>query len=255
MSNNNLAGFPSFGPRVDTKITYNPTQHNFDPAVQIPIGNPASGLYTFTITAEMLPETDPYGLSVKEYDVYVFARVKNVGASSAYVVSAYRMNGAAVNTGPVINSSVGADRYCSFCDLYNAAGGINIGDTIEIVTYSTTAGATVNIEWAAIVIVPVSPCLNMGAVKDLDIAISSASWFNGTANVPTTGRMQLSFHVGSLMAHTTAISSDIDLDVYYFKPTGPSLVPQDPATSIASTTQNQHIQPYYPTRIAYTPIL
>lgn len=63
MSNNNLAGFPSFGPRVDTKIIYpTPNTVTFEAGTYLPATLPTSPNVEIPITAEntILPYCEPY---------------------------------------------------------------------------------------------------------------------------------------------------------------------------------------------------
>lgn len=285
MSNNNLAGFPAFRPRVDSTIIYHPREIVFDPAIELPTSAPATPQLEMTVAASDLPTIAPYDVPfdasdtmAMRYTVYTIASFQNTGAGSATITAQWRSTGTTYNAITAIptTGAVAAGKYKTIT-FSKTLTSWSLGDTFQNKFYASAAG--VNLLKAYVVILPRKIGSGLSAVRliDLDISVSGTSLIGAAActNISNSTNMQVmmphytpSSGQASLMAgisntrniipaHTTPLYSvsgtyaficgvksmaDHSYDYGYW--------------SADSATENlYHLQPFYPTRIAYTPIL
>lgn len=276
MSNNCLAGFPAFGPRVDTSITYHPVEYIPESPIVLPSALPDTAQVQFTINAASLPTWNPvypilHGTDntfSNKYAVYTIMGFHNSGAASAtiypYYKSANPSTFSSAGGGPI-----GAGKYKTICTRYSITA-LALNDVHEFKLY-TGATSTVELLWAYVVVVP-NYLLKMGdttvqnRVIDLEIDISQASWIGATnVQTPSSGWDTFFFLMRDALGNATdsGCTANLRTSAYQGPKTIPSVMRAPNASTNAnvvwasdrSTDDKYHRQPYYPTRVAYTPIL
>lgn len=276
MSNNCLAGFPAFGPRVDTKITYNPVEYIPESPIALPASLPDTAQVQFTVNAASLPTWNPmypilhntdYDFKDK-YAVYTIMGFHNSGAASATIYNYYKSaNPSTFASGG--SGTIGAGRYKTVC-MRSSITALALNDVHEAKLY-TGATSTVELLWAYMVVVPnyvlkIGDATVQNRVADLEIDISQASWI-GAASVqtPASGWHTFMFLMRNAFGggNDSACSANVRTSAYQGSKTILSVMRAPNATTSSDviwgsdqlTDNRRHMQPYYPTRIAYTPIL
>lgn len=267
MSNNCLAGFPAFGPRVDTKIIY-PTPNT----VTLPAGTYLPVDYTnklqvdIPITSEntLLPYCEPYKLPLSPvngpskygtpYKPLLIAQIKNNDAAARTVYWRYAATYAGSDTfGGTI--SVPAGYYA--CIAASAVFAWEYGKTDRLWFYSPSS---TNVELVAVhrLIFPqFLPLLNTAqAVKDIKIDVSTDSLLGGGACYTTTASFLRASTPGLEYLNTEGNISKLagSANATYGFVHYPWGVDSGIAT-VHATNPLYHWQHAYVTRIAYTPIL
>ncbi len=244
MSNNCLAGFPAYGPRVDTSITYHPREIVLDPAFELPTSDPVSGNFQITVGANDLPAfssyvpppiSDPNALFSDCYVTMVVIKVHNSTGASIRINERHATSDTPDWTS-VQYTSVAAGADLTF--VYAVAG----HRYPQMRLWAGAAGLT--LVSAHLVILPRYIGKGLVGVKDLVIDLSEASLTGYTIN-STWGWYQ---KVNDGAKTSTAVSyvaaqADAAMGFGY------------PVISSAFCSGNVSAQPRYPTRVAYTPIL
>lgn len=285
MSNNCLAGFPAFGPRVDTNITYHPKEIVFDPALELPTSAPETPQIQIPVSEGDLPSFSPflipYMAAAGGQDIYVpllICSFYNSGASAATIYMQYNSSGTSyIQAG---TGSIGAGKYKASTSTRTLTSW-NVGSTLQFRCYASAAG--VQLLRAYLVLIPRRIGGGLPAAANLynvEIQTAAASLI-GAASCT-------SMHNSSLMMVNImyrcpnlgggATFSGLSLQPgSYLNKIGAMTIPgtEDPNTryfcgsknmadqggaillwSSDSATENlYHLQPHYITRIAYTPIL
>lgn len=276
MSNNQLAGFPAFGARVDTRITYHPVEYVPDPALVLPSSEPGTAQVQFTVNEASLPTWDPVYPNLAtddftfdtKYVVCTIVGFYNAGASSYTINGKYKSAKPSTFTATAAGS-IGAGKY-KMITIMDTMSSLALNDVHEMKFYTNDTGGDANVKllWAYMVVIPYYLVRTIttpvqSRVADLAIDMSNASWVGAASiQVPTTN--YASYRVVTRNADGSATAFEVAASVVfpaYSSPTSTAYMARRPTTdpspwSNDQTTDNKrHKQPYYPTRIAYTPIL
>lgn len=251
MSNNQLAGFPAFGPRVDTAITHNIKAVILDPEVELPTSAPASPQAQATITENDVPTmkyiwTTP-GLTIPQrHVVAVFAYFRNDGASQATVYVA---------------TKTGASTYSNYRPWYVPAGqyymytrsGVAVSNNVQdIKAYANQAGVKL-LSVHYLYSPDFSSISYPKGINNLAIDLGTASLLSGTNN----DAAQTYYLLGYIGGYTHQQAS-ISRSVYLTNGThglGFMYLYNAEYYNTSATDTKPHPRIFYPTRIAYTPIL
>lgn len=261
MSNNQLAGFPAFGSRVDSTITYHPKTIIFDPILDLPTGGfPGTPQIEFEITIADLPSINgaPYiadGAFGSNYLIYVFVGISNSYGSTNYIyLSSKYINPSTWNDSSFQGIATG---YYGTLLTTACLQSPSIGSTQQYRLYSYYSGA--KLEWAKMVIVPTYLLKQYRGVKDLTIETSVASIIGGTVQSTDDSIYIYGYNGAADFYHLQTAST---LSMQYWNPSslyGVVATTRYPYQSIVFSTSAINNKPHrqfrYPTRIAYTPIL
>ena len=244
MSNNCLAGFPAFGPRVDTKITYHTREIVLDPAFELPTSDPVSGNFQITVGANDLPSFSPYvpppisdpnALFSDCYVTMVVIKVHNSTGASIKINERHATSDTPDWTSLVQSKNVAAGSDVSY--VYAAAG----HQYPQMRLWAAAAGLT--LVSAHLVILPRYIGKGLAGVKDLVIELSEVS-LTGYTVASTWGWSQKVNDGAKTSTAVSYVAAQADAAMGFGYP-----VMSFAWGTIASA------QPRYPTRIAYTPIL
>lgn len=273
MSNNCLAGFPAFGPRVETKITYNPVEYIPESPIALPASLPDTAQVQFTVNAASLPQFSPVFLPPgKEgdnfftlYKVYTILGFYNSNAASKTVTVYYKSANPATFT-YLTGGSIGAGKYKSAL-IDKSITVLAPGDLHEVKCYTSSTTNDVYLLWAYMVIAPHFICKLYGTnyqmcIKDLAVDVSMASWIGaGQVWAPPAGYAgpYLLIRRPDGTGHTFEFTANLKVGAMQ-SPNSEYLL-RLPVLSTSgwgydrATDDKAHVQQRYPTRIAYTPIL
>lgn len=253
MSNNQLAGFPAFGPRVDSEIIYNPRIITFDPAIDVPV-SPDYAYVEITIGSGDLPTfspyTPPHASSVFNdmYNCYLLGVVQNVTATTTSLYGSYLLSGETYSASDSV-SLVGY-KY----GHYYAPGltEVSLGATQKLRFYATAADK-LKIIAAYMMIYPKNICSGLtSGVADLQITLSTGSMIGGAAPA----NEAFSFGSGPCAVTTSTSISMKGAEIYNADTRGFGYVVRPSHNGLSSSNAAPYYNsPVYPTRIAYTPIL
>lgn len=256
MSNNCLAGFPAFGPRVETNITYHPKELLFDPAQDIPTSEPETAQVQFTIEQGDLPTFALYDIPFKvgelfynKYACYLWISVQNPTAGSIGVTCKYKK--ANTPSWTTSGSSIPAGNYG--CDTVVGLTLPALGDVQEVKVYANVAGAKLLKAYMFIMPNYLGSGLMGMSVADVEVDLIATSPIGGLAvtNSVSYWRQKISSN--------TSLSGDANIRVAVgelWSTWGFGIAPSPTDIWYKSATESlRHWCPYYPTRIAYTPIL
>lgn len=276
MSFNNLAGFPAFGPRVDATITYNPVSYIPESPIVLPSSLPATAQVQLTMNTASLPIWSPVEPRIhltdytfaEKYIVYTIMGFYSGAAVSKNITVYYKSANPSTFSSAGVGT-IGAGKYKTICTRYGLTSPA-LDDIQEYKLYTTDTDSLITFLWAYMVVCPYSP-LKMGDVNNqssavnLEVDVSNASWIGAeSVSAPSAGWDAWKFNMRS--ADTTALAiaatSNIRQSAYQCATSGYLLNAPNASSTAAvvwendQTTDNKkHKQPYYPTRIAYTPIL
>lgn len=245
MSNNNLAGFPMLGSRVDSTITYNPRTITYETPLAIPTS--ATPVYPeITVESGDMFTFSPYPVYADNVSQLI-AVVQNTSGGSVSLFSSYQTaNNVYYSTSET--SSIAAGKYAT----YYAPGLSNVSaGTVQRLKMYASAGSSLVLVALYMIILPRNICKDMNAVYDLQIDIATSSLIGGTTKSPmgylfTNGLLQL------------AVSTSISLAAAATKSTegfGRCQIYSHDSTYSNNTADPYYVISHYPTRIAYTPIL
>lgn len=256
MSNNCLAGFPAFGPRVDTNITYYPRITEFDPVVELPTSEPATAQVQFTIAEADLPTFSPYPIpwldsTTLRHKCLVYAYVHN-GSGGTATVYAKRKT---ANT-PAWSSATSVSATNGYWYCY-AGPGINtfaVGDTQEVKLYASAAGVKLIKAFMVVVHVLVGTGLPT-KLANLEIDFATDSLFGGTGLVY--GTTQCYTLHNPIFDGKTSTAVAINQALWPLHSINGILTVGSvgPTWQVSTTDVMKHESVVRPTRIAYTPIL
>ena len=272
MSNNQLAGFPAFGPRVDTSITYNPVSYIPESPIELPTSEPAVAQVQLTVNAASLPTFSPCYPSLltsevafkDRYKVFTVAYFQNLSASSVNIIAKFKSSETPTFTSITGESSLGATYY----DAVTFVGSVTelqLNTIHEVKFY--TSYEDVYLIWAYMVVVPdqLIHCGATAGLKDLLVTVSNASWVGSAVVSTATANFGWGLNLRGGGGGATVypnVNGNVSSPAfsgntsYAWLLTAPSLNTTRTTLWKQSTTANtNHFQPYYPTRIAYTPIL
>jgi len=262
---------------VDTKITYNPVEYIPESPIALPASLPDTAQVQFTVNAASLPTWNPmypilhntdYDFKNK-YAVYTIMGFHNSGTASATIYNYYKY----ANPSTFANGgsgTIGAGRYKTVC-MRSSIIELALNDVHEAKLY-TEPNSTVELLWAYMVVVPnyvlkIGDATVQNRVADLEIDISQASWI-GAASVqtPTSGWHTFMFLMRNAYGYgivSESSATNVRTSAYQGSKSVLSVMCAPSATTSPGviwssdllTDNRSHRQPYYPTRVAYTPIL
>ena len=255
MSNNNLAGFPMLGPRVDTAITYHPLIVTLETPIELPVTEPETAQVQYTVATAELPTASPYPLpaAVGEalgltYQYFIYAYVQNASGATRTVYAKSKT----ANT-PTWSSASSASVTNAYFASFMTRGltTVAIGDTQEIKLYASGAGVSLIKYMVCAYPNYLGTALIGKPLLDVAVDLSTASVFS--AGITSTGDYRYQTVSWAALSGTTSMSlaSWLPNTVYGI---GYLAAPSNAWITTASDNL-RHYQPAYPTRIAYTPIL
>ena len=280
---NQLAGFPAFGNRIDTNIVYHPKAYLPETPVAIPNSEPTNGAgqVQFTFATGDLPTTEPVLLpyasgapNIEKYVVYTIMGFYNNSGSSATISLKHKANSTTYSGSG--SMAVANARY-NTAIISLTLDSWNIGDTHEVKIWCNQA-AGVELRWAYMVIAPLRLCSGLPglSVANLEIDISGASWIGAAAvqNVANYANWQIAL-MGTAATYGNYVSISPPNDYaratvwriplstgqsqYQYLMGCKTLAAQGASSPLAggdaATETKKHGQPFYPTRVAFTPIL
>jgi hypothetical protein len=245
MSNNQLAGFPAFGSRVDTSVIYYPSEQTY--SYQLTEGAPPNNdaHISYTIQESDYPAV-PRLVSVQ---LNMFAQIKCISASGN-VFYRSRTNGGAYSSWSTA-TALTQNQYCTFKfngSIYAVENAANNTLDYQFCT-SSSSGAVLNLVWAGFVLFP----YRFVMPNTLDRTIlgeSTATLFNNKTRSISTSPSLYSYEYDSGSPTFRSIAPSSSLVISH------RLIQVTTATSILKSTDESLIDfPGYITRIAYTPIL
>jgi hypothetical protein len=257
MSNNQLAGFPAYGARVDSIVVYNPAQTTLETPVELPTSEPATAQVQITTAVGQLPTFSPYLVpwdsavfNSEYYTSVLIAIVKNNTASTRTIYRRYKIDNTPTWAIAAPFTAL-AGRYVGI-----SVPGLStwsIGDAQELMLYANNAGC--NLLAYGLLIIPnaVGKGLPAAGVAELVVETDTASLFAGWG---TTTASALYATLQSANGSTIISGGTVKTERLALAPDSSSgiLTTIMTAQSAQATSLTYH-SPVYPTRIAYTPIL
>lgn len=166
-------------------------------------------------------------------------------------------------------AAIGAGKYKTICTRYGLTSPA-LDDIQEYKLYTTDTDSLITFLWAYMVVCPyavlrMGDTNNQSAVVNLEVDMSNSSWIGAeSVSAPSAGWEAWKFNVRNVSgrAQGLAATANIRQSAYQCSTAGYLLNAPNASSTTAvvwesdQTTDNKkHKQPYYPTRIAYTPIL
>ena len=285
---NQLAGFPAFGNRIDSPIVYNPRIVTYDPAIALPTSEPADNAAQMQITIAVgdLPVHQiPFASDASvggSHNIWTILGFKNTGAGAANI--SVKAKTASAPTFYILSSTgntIGAGKYKT-CFYSMVQSGWGIGSVHEAKIWSSAEG--VEFRWAAMIITPrrLGSGLLGAALLNLEIAFSNASiigassctnihsssvvaprMFIRRSQVGTTSGGGFEYDTFGYLAFLSLpcypMPTDNDKYDYEFLVGTKTLADHGGVSANwavdTSSESKYHLQPVYPTRVAFTPIL
>lgn len=258
MSNNQLAGFPAFGPRVDTTITYNPRIVTLETPTDLPTTEPATAQVQFVLAGTDLPACSPYPIPwadsvaiTSRYMCHMFAYVKNESGGTATIYAKYKT----ANT-PTWSTAVSVSATNNY---YYSIGSVGlttwaIGDTQEIKLYASAAGVKL-IKYALIIYPNRAGQGCLDRLHDLKLSFENASLIGGTALVYDAAANYTL--LSALFTNLASAVKERSFGCWLTDSANGIFVSGTSSRAWRASTTDvfNHGAFYYPTRIAYTPIL
>lgn len=260
MSNNCLAGFPAFGPRVDTSITYHPTQTILETPLDLPTSEPGTAQVQIAIAAGHLPTFSPYqipwsdGLAeTSKYGITLVAICKNESGASRTIYAKSKT----ANT-PTWSSASSQITNNNYYAGFSSAGisAWSIGDTEEIKLYASDVGC--KLIGYGMIITPTLIGSGIGkSLVALEIDSASAGFFSGWDGYlqDTNKNLMLQFAFASTTYAITSGVKSTQLKAHEPNSVLGILTTGGISNGFRVNTTPAYGFKVYPTRIAYTPIL
>lgn len=257
---NSLAGFPSMGRRIDTQVVYHPRVITYNPAVAIGTDYPGTPQVEIEIQAGDLPTyangSLPHDSGAAFNEKYtVFVIIGLTGGGSTRDITIQSLTNATPTWTTVVSLKTLSAGYYGTCITTRGLTGEDVGSTRKYQIKASGAGCTLT--WTAIIVVPT--CLLKGEVaglSDLQIELSADSLIPG-GYVASTTSAGWSLRSAAASAEVASLTSSISLAGWV-----PNLLYGIGLSAVqagewrqSSTQTRPHWQFYYPTRVAYTPIL
>lgn len=257
MSNNQLAGFPMLGPRVDTAIAYNPKSTTLETPLEIVASSyPETAQVQITVAAGDYPTFSTYPLDAY-YKCSLIVCVQNSSGAARTVTAKYKTANTPTWSSNITSASI-ANGYNPSVELAGLTT-FAAGDVQEVMLYASGSGVYIT-DYHLIIYCDLFNRTSPGfkPMMDFSAVIEGTSLVSGKTAIQAN---QLTMYPPDGKGGWTAIAytpGTISYQAYCA-----AIVSSGKGMSVAGAknawttpyTGNRIYQPYYPTRIAYTPIL